>query len=115
MWRSVLWMVALALGAGVGYVAVDATRRASTLSTFTRGMGTPDNPSREEVRAAEWNVVYLLGLAVGSASGIGVAIATGLTLRLLRTGRSYAEPLSDSSVEAARAANSMWNCSEQQR
>jgi hypothetical protein len=90
--RSLLWIVALALTACVGYVAIDAARRAGTLSTFTRGMGTPDNPSREEVRAAEWNLVYLLGLAVGTASGVGVAVAAGLWWRLARPRRRDAEP-----------------------
>lgn len=84
--------VALALTAGVGYVGVDAARRAGTLRTFTRGMGTPDNPSREEVRAAEWNLVYLLGLAAGAASGLGVAVVAWLEWRLARTSRQSAEP-----------------------
>jgi len=87
-----MWVIAIALTAGVGYVAVDAIRRAATLSTFTQGMGTPDNPSREAVRAAEWNLVYLLGLAVGLVSGLGVAIAAGLWWRIVRPRHPDAEP-----------------------
>jgi hypothetical protein len=92
VWRSLMWVVAIALAVGVGYVVVDAARRAATLSTFTQGIGTPDNPSREAEREAEWNLIYLLGLAVGSASGLGVAVAGGLCWRLVRTRRTAAEP-----------------------
>jgi hypothetical protein len=89
--RSLLWVITVALTVGVGYVAVDAAQRAATLGTFTQGMGTPDNPSRDAVRAAEWNLVYLLGLAVGAPSGIGVAVAVGLVWRLLRSRRPDVE------------------------
>lgn len=92
MRRALLWIVALALTIGVAYVAIDATRRAATLDTFKRGMGTPDNPSREEVREAEWNLVYLIGLAVVSASVFGMAVAAGLWWRLARPGRQDAAP-----------------------
>ena len=99
MWRSLLWVVAIALSVGVGYVAVDAAMRSATLNTFTRGMGTPDNPSREEVRLAEWNLVYLLGLGAGAASGVGVAVAAGLLWRLARPRRPAATPGTSSDGE----------------
>jgi hypothetical protein len=92
MWRSVLWVIAIALTAGVGYVAVDAARRlAATSKTFTQGMGTPDNPSPKAQQEAEWNLVYLLGLTVGVASGASLVVAAGLVLRLLRKRPSEAE------------------------
>lgn len=92
MRRSLVWVVALALTVGVGSVALDAARRAATLATFTRGIGTPDNPSREEVKAPEWNVVYLLGLAVGTGAGAAMAAAAGLWWQLARSRRPGAAP-----------------------
>lgn len=92
MRRSLLWGIALALTAGVGYVTVDATQRVTTLGTFTQGMGTLDNPSREAVWVAEWNLVYLFGLAIGSVSGIGSMVVAGLGWHLLRVRRSDIEP-----------------------
>jgi len=88
VWRSLLWVVALTLTACVVCVAVDAALRATDIgSTLTRGMGTPDNPSLWEERAAERNMVYLLGLTVGLASGVGVVVAAGLGWHLLRSRR----------------------------
>lgn len=88
MLRSLMLGVALvALAAGVLYVGLDAVPRTATLGTLTQGIGTPDNPSREAVREAERNLIYLLGLIVGVASGLGLAIAAGLCWRLLRTRR----------------------------
>ena len=92
MWRSLLWVVAFALTAGVGYVAIDAAQRAGTLSTFTRGMGTPDNPSPREQRAAEQNLFYLVGLVVGAGTGLGAAGAASLWWRLALRRHSDAAP-----------------------
>ncbi len=91
MWRPLMWVIAIAMTVGVGYVAVDAARRATTLGTFTQGIGTPDNPSREALQTAERNLIYLLGLAVGAVSGIVVAVAAGLWW-LVRVRRLDAEP-----------------------
>lgn len=85
MWRSLLWVVAISLSAGVGYVAVDTARRAATLGVFTEGHGMPTQSPPEAFKAAEFNVVYLLGLAVGVAAGVGVSVAAAAWWRLARS------------------------------
>lgn len=84
MRRTLLCFIAIVLLIGVSYVAIDTTRRAATLGTFTRGMGTPDNPTREEIKTAEWNLVYLLGLSVGTVTGVVFAVMSNILWRLAR-------------------------------
>lgn len=91
MRRILLCLIALTLTIGISYVAVDAARRAATLGTFTKGMGTPDNPTREEIKIAEWNLVYLLGLVVGTATGVGFAVISQYCWRLARYRRLNVE------------------------
>lgn len=87
MWRSLQLIVALALTAGVEYAAVDAARRAATFGVFTEGYGEPTRSPPERFRAAEWNVPYMLGLAVGVAAGVGLSVASALWWRLARSRR----------------------------
>ncbi len=92
MWRSLLWVVAISLTVGVGYVAVDTARRAATLGVFFEGHGMPTNSPPEAFKAAEFNVIYLLGLTVGVAAGIGVSVATVAWWRLTRSRRPKGTP-----------------------
>lgn len=93
MGRWLRWAIVVVVMVGVGGVALDANRRASTsLRTLLRGIGSPDNPTDAEVRTADWNGLYAIGLAVGFASGVGTAVAAGLAWHLLRTRRPQSHP-----------------------
>lgn len=93
MLRVLLWIVAFALTIAVGFSAVDTAHRATTLGVFVEGHGEPVRSPPEAFKAAEWNVVYLLGWAVGVATGIGLSAAVWLLWRLVRSHRSNnAEP-----------------------
>lgn len=86
MHRQLMWFVAITLTAGIGYIIIDAVQRADTsLKILTQGMGTPDNPSREAVRAAEWNISYLLGLILGFATGVELVVGLAMWWRLYRS------------------------------
>jgi hypothetical protein len=88
VWRSLMWVIALALTVGVGYVALDVARRAATLTVFTEGYGVPTKSPPEAFRAAERNVIYLAGVAVGVATGVGLSVAAVLWWWLARLRRS---------------------------
>jgi hypothetical protein len=79
--------VALALTVGVGSVALDTAHRVATLTVFTEGYGVPTKSPPEAFRAAEGNVIYLAGLAVGVATGVGLTVAAALWRRLARPRR----------------------------
>lgn len=81
-WLAVATAAALTIG--VGWVGVDAARRAFTLGVFTEGHGEPVKSPPEAFRAAEWNVIYLLGLAVGVGAGVGASAAGLLWWRVAR-------------------------------
>jgi hypothetical protein len=87
VWRWLRWVVAVTLTFAVGFVAVDAARRATTLGVFLEGHGEPVRSPPEAFKAAEWNLVYLLGLAVGVATGLGLSAAAALYWRLVRSRR----------------------------
>jgi hypothetical protein len=74
--HSLMAIVAVSLTAGVGYIAADTARRVATLGVFAEGHGMPTKSPPEAFQAAEWNVTYLIGLAVGVATGVGLSVAT---------------------------------------
>ncbi len=93
MRRATLCIVTVLLIGGIVYIAIDAVNRAnSTLRTLTQGIGTPDNPTRQEERAAELNLFYLLGLAVGITAGLGLSASICLSWKLAQSCRPVHRP-----------------------
>lgn len=104
-WR---WVVVVLLAVGVCVVAIDAIRRCETLNTFTRGMGTPDNPTPVENRRAETNLWYLMGLAVGTASGAAVVSCMLLIRVQLRRSRYTLDELVAGITDQNRHPETDW-------
>lgn len=85
MWRLLMWIVALALTAGVVCIAVDAAQRIATFNVFTEGYGVPTISPPEAFEVAEWNIRYMFGLVVGVATGVALSLAAAIWCRLARS------------------------------
>ncbi len=83
MARAIRWWLirvfATVLTFGVACVAIDAFQRWQSLSVL---FDSTANPPREAVIVAQRNLIYLFGLGIGTASGIGGTLACFIWSRI---------------------------------
>jgi hypothetical protein len=78
--RNLFWLVlAAGLALAIGWVAIDAAQRLETLEVAFEGHGEPVKSPPAAFAAAERNVWYLLGLIVGTATGLSLAVVLQLS------------------------------------
>ena len=88
-----MWTLAIALTAGVVYVAIDTVDRLRVTGEVLRtGMGNFEQSPYEDKRAARFNIPYIAGLAVGVLTGIATAIGASLWWRLVSLRRYFRRP-----------------------
>lgn len=80
-----MWVTAVALTVVVGWILIDTISKVQSLSVIA--ISTAD-PPRAEVRRAEWNLAYLIGLMVGGVGSLATAQVVLLWWRLTRPRRS---------------------------
>jgi hypothetical protein len=77
------------LSAVVLVAVVDAVRRGNSASTLAISTA---NPPREVIRAAEWDLNYLVGFFPGVATGVAAVLAVALWRSVLIARRGKAAP-----------------------